>query len=263
MQPHEDSPGLIVRFENVSAGYGRRVVLHDLDFEVRRGDFLGLVGPNGGGKTTLVRLVLGLLEPLSGKTVRPSPAQRSGYVPQRGSLDPVWPLKAREVVAMSLYHDLGVLRRPGPEASARAEAALEEVGLASLADARYAELSGGQKQRVLVARALAAKPGVLVLDEPTEGMDLPSATGFAELIQDLVRRQDLSVIWASHDLNTIASYVDRIALVRRGRVVVGPASELLTNEALSAAYQTSVVVTRVDGRRVVSAPDSGVQEERA
>ena len=237
--------------------------MQDLDFEVGRGDFLGLVGPNGGGKTTLVRVILGLLEPLKGRIVWPSPAPRCGYVPQRGRLDPVWPLKAREVVTMSLYHELGVLRRPGPEASARAEAALEDVGLESLADAPYADLSGGQKQRVLVARALAAKPGVLVLDEPTEGMDLPSATSFAELIENLVRRQDLSVIWASHDLNTIASYVDRIALVRRGRVLVGPASELLTDAALSAAYQTSVVVTRVDGRCVVSAPRSGVREERA
>ena len=197
MQPSDQIPEPILRFERVSAGYGRRIVLHDLDFEVRRGDFLGLIGPNGGGKTTLIRLMLGLLAPRSGRIVRSSPAPRYGYVPQRGTLDPVWPLKAREVVSMSLYHGLGPFRRPGPDDFARADAALDDVGVYSLADVLYSDLSGGQKQRVLVARALAADPGVLVLDEPAEGMDLPSAAGFADLVQDLARRKGLSVIWAS------------------------------------------------------------------
>lgn len=260
MQRQEDTPESIVRFEHVAAGYGRRVVFSDLDFELRRGDFLGLVGPNGGGKTTLLRLLLGLLEPQAGRIVRFSPAPRYGYVPQRGTLDPAWPLKAREVVAMSLYRDLGILRRPGPEEVSRAEAALQDVGVGALADTPYADLSGGMKQRVLVARALAADPSVLVLDEPAEGMDLPSVTGFAELVKALVRRRGLTVIWASHDLNTVASYVDRVALARRGAVVIGPASELLTDSSLTAAYETPVVVTQVDGRRVVYAATPGGHE---
>ena len=174
------SPEPIVRFEGVSLGYGRRVILEAVDLGIPRGSFLGISGPNGGGKTTLMRLILGLLEPQSGRIIRFSPAPRFGYVPQRRTLDPAWPLNAREVVTMSLYHDLGVFRRPGPETFERAEAALEDVGIGDLADALYADLSGGQQQRVLVARALAADPTVLVLDEPAEGMDLPSATSFAE-----------------------------------------------------------------------------------
>jgi ABC-type Mn2+/Zn2+ transport system ATPase subunit len=161
-----DTSTELLRFENASIGYGRRTILRDLNFSIRGGDYLAIVGSNGSGKTTLLRAMLGLLKPLSGSiSAVAGRTLHLGYVPQLQSVDEYFPLTVSEVVLMGRYGRLGALRRPAKADRERAHAALNEVGIAHLSTRLYRELSGGQKQRALIARALTSGPDLLVLDE--------------------------------------------------------------------------------------------------
>ena len=243
---------MLVAFDRVTLGYGRRLVLTNLTFEIPRGDFLGLVGPNGAGKTTVLRSLLGTLEPLGG-TVTRAPELRFGYVPQRDQVDTSFPLRVLDVVLMGRYARIGVGRRPTDADRAAALGALEQVGIADLATRLLSNLSGGQKQRALIARALVGEPNVLVLDEPTNGMDLVSTTQILGLVRDLHERSDLTVIMVSHALNEVANYVERIALVVQGGFRIGLVDEILTEETLRQMYGIAVDVERFHGHRVVLA----------
>jgi ABC-type Mn2+/Zn2+ transport system ATPase subunit len=242
----------LVTFNRATLGYGRRVVLTDISFDIPEGDFLGLVGPNGSGKTTVVRAILGTLEPLGG-TVTRDPALRFGYVPQRDQVDYSFPLKVLDVVMMGRYNRIGLGRRPTAEDRERAREALEHVGIAHLADYRLADLSGGQKQRTLIARALVGEPNVLVLDEPTNGMDLVATTQILGLVRELHDRDALTVLMVSHALNEVANYVDRIALVVEGGFRIGTTDEIMTEETLTQMYGIPVEVDSFDGHRIVVA----------
>jgi ABC-type Mn2+/Zn2+ transport system ATPase subunit len=242
----------LVRFDHATLGYGRRVVLSDLSFEIPEGDFLGLVGPNGAGKTTILRAILGTLEPLSG-TVTLKPGLRFGYVPQRDSVDYGFPLKVIDVVLMGRYDRIGLGRRPSAEDRDRAVEALTHVGIAHLADLQLAALSGGQKQRTLIARALVGGPNILVLDEPTNGMDLVSTTQILSLVRDLHERDRITVLMVSHALNEVANYVNRIALTMEGGFRIGTVDEIVNEATLTAMYGIPVEVDEVHGHRIVVA----------
>lgn len=242
----------LVRFDKVTLGYGRRPVLTGISFDIEEGDFLGLVGPNGSGKTTILRATLGTLKPLAG-TVTRAPGLRFGYVPQRDQVDYGFPLKVLEVVLMGRYDRIGIGRRPSGEDRALALAALDHVGIADLAGQPLSALSGGQKQRTLIARALVGKPNLLVLDEPTTGMDLVSTTQILGLVRELHERDRLTVLMVSHALNEVANYVERIALVNQGKFRIGPLDEVLSEEMLSDLYGLPVDVASVDGHRIVLA----------
>jgi ABC-type Mn2+/Zn2+ transport system ATPase subunit len=242
----------LVTFDHVTLGFGRRVVLTDLEFEIPEGDFLGLVGPNGAGKTTIVRALLGNLAPLSG-TVRRAEGLRFGYVPQRDQVDYGFPLKVIDVVMMGRYDRIGLVRRPSAEDRRLALAALEHVGIPDLADRALNALSGGQKQRTLIARALVGEPNLLVLDEPTTGMDLVATTQILSLVRELHDRDGLTVLMVSHALNEVANYVDRIALVLEGAFRIGRVDEVMTETVLSNMYGIPVDVDSVDGHRIVVA----------
>jgi len=222
----------LVRFAGVRLGYGRRTILSGLDFAVPEGDFLGLVGPNGAGKTTVLRGILGSLRPLEG-TIERSAGLRFGYVPQRDQVDYSFPLKVLDVVLMGRYDRIGLGRRPGADDRRRAMAALEHVGIADLAERQLGDLSGGQKQRTLIARALVGEPNLLILDEPTNGMDLVSTTQILGLVRELHERDGLTVIMVSHALNEVANYVERIALVVGGGFRIGTVDEIMTEPVLS------------------------------
>lgn len=246
----------LVRFDRASLGYGRRVVLSGLTFDIPEGDFLGLVGPNGAGKTTILRAILGSLAPLSG-TVTVAPGLRFGYVPQRDSVDYGFPLKVLDVVLMGRYDRVGLGRRPTAGDRTLAIEALEHVGIAELRDQHLSALSGGQKQRTLIARALVGKPTLLVLDEPTNGMDLVSTTQILSLVRQLHERDRLTVLMVSHALNEVANYVDRIALTMQGAFRVGAVREIMTEETLSKMYGIPVEVDEVHGHRIVVARRGG------
>jgi ABC-type Mn2+/Zn2+ transport system ATPase subunit len=242
----------LVTFDHATLGYGRRVVLSDLTFDIPPGDFLGLVGPNGAGKTTILRAILGSLTPMSG-TVTIAPDLRFGYVPQRDSVDYNFPLKVTDVVMMGRYDRIGVGRRPSQNDRRLALDALDHVGIADLAERQLSALSGGQKQRTLIARALVGEPNILVLDEPTNGMDLVSTTQILSLIRELHERDNITVLMVSHALNEVANYVERIALTLEGSFRIGSVDEIMNEQVLSGMYGIPVEVDRFNGHRIVVA----------
>jgi ABC-type Mn2+/Zn2+ transport system ATPase subunit len=242
----------LIRFEAVELGYsGRPRVLHDLTFSIEEGDFLGIVGPNGAGKSTILKAILGLLSPHRGRIAFAEGRDRHlGYVPQRQVLDPLYPLRAIDVVLMGLYRELGPLRRPGRAHWARAERALEHAGVPHLADRLYRDLSGGQQQRTLVARALVAEPEILVLDEPTNDLDLVGEKGIMDLVASL-HREGKTVLLVSHLLNVVANYVEKLAIIHDGTLEIGPIDRMLTSENLVRLYGIPVEVATAGGQRVV------------
>ena len=242
----------LVHFDRATLGYGRRAVLSDLTFDIPVGDFLGLVGPNGAGKTTILRAILGTLKPYAGRVTR-APGLRFGYVPQRDSVDYGFPLKVVDVVMMGRYDRIGLGRRPTGDDRDRACDALAQVGILDLADRPLSALSGGQKQRTLIARALVGEPNFLVLDEPTNGMDLVSTTQILGLVRELHERERLTVLMVSHALNEVANYVERIALVLEGAFRIGSVDEIMNEQTLSAMYGIPVEVDAFDGHRIVVA----------
>src|SRR5688500_2067995 len=242
----------LVSFANATLGYGRRVVLSDLSFNLVEGDFLGMVGPNGAGKTTILRAILGTLKPLRG-TVTHTPNIRFGYVPQRDQVDYNFPLTVVDVVLMGRYDRIGLGRRPGAHDRDLACRALDHVGIEELADQPLSMLSGGQKQRTLIARALVGEPNVLVLDEPTSGMDLVSTTQILGLVRELHDRNNLTVLMVSHALNEVANYVERIALVINEGFRIGPTAEIMSPSVLSEIYGIPVEVDAFNGHRMVIA----------
>jgi ABC-type Mn2+/Zn2+ transport system ATPase subunit len=246
----------VVELVHASLGYGKGVILHDVSLAIRRGDYVGIVGPNGAGKTTLLHAILGTLKVRSGEIRTSAPAGgalRFGYVPQKESVDYVLPYSAAEVVMMGRYRALGPFRRPGGEDRAIVERSLEQTGTLELGAEVFKELSGGQKQRVLIARALATQPDVLVLDEPTSGMDLPSRLAILDLIDALHAGGALTIIMVSHLLDDVASRVKQVAIVERGFFQAGAVEEILTGANLSALYQTPVTVERRGTRTLIVA----------
>ncbi len=249
--------GELVRMEGVRLGYGARAVLDHVTLSVARGDFLAIVGPNGSGKTTILRAILGILSPLSGTLVAP---RSCGYSPQRRALDSIYPLTVEEVVAMGLYGERGPLRRLRKQELERVAKALQDCGVEELSARPFRDLSGGQQQRTLVARALVGDPELLVLDEPTNDLDLTGERDIMELVAGLNRAGQpgrpagaprRTVIMVSHLLNVVVHYATRVAIVRDGRVEAGPTAEVLTSENLTRLYGTPVISGEVQGRRAI------------
>ena len=225
----------LVAARDVAIGYGGRPVLEGVSFTVDRGQRLGVLGPNGGGKSTLMRALLGELTPLAGRLELTS---RCSVVPQteRSRLD--YPVTALDVAVMGSVSRLPWWRRPGRSERRRAHAALAEVGLDELAGRSFGELSGGQRQRVLVARALVQDAGVVLLDEPFTGVDAASAEVLAALI-DRLAAEGRGVLVATHDVDQARAF-DRVLCVNRRQIAFGP-PEVLTRAVLEATYGGAIV----------------------
>lgn len=234
-------PNAVIELRNVCFAYGAQPVLQDVSLTVQAGDFASVVGPNGGGKTTLLKLVLGLLEPDSGvvRVFGRAPREvrrRIGYMPQHARLDPQFPVTVLDVV---LLGRLGAGLRLGPFRPADRLAALEalrEVDMQDLRHRRFAALSGGQRQRVLIARALAGQPDLLLLDEPTSNLDPHVEGEFYELLRRLNDRMTILVV--SHDLGFVSQLVRTVICVNRS-VQAHPTGEL-TGDAVSRMYAHDV-----------------------
>jgi len=207
--------------EGADLGYAGRSVLRHVSLSVRPGEFVAVLGANGSGKTTLLRSLLGFLPPLSGRIER-APGLRIGYVPQRETLDDRYPLSGADVALFGTYGDLSCWRRTGVRARERARAALASCGALEFANRRYAELSGGQRQRILIARALATSPSVLLLDEPTAGVDQASEAAIFDALAELRRDRALAVWLVTHHEEALRGRVDRIARVADGAVALEP-----------------------------------------
>jgi ABC-type Mn2+/Zn2+ transport system ATPase subunit len=211
---------VLFALRDVSLGYDGVPVLEHVSLGIERGEFQALLGPNGAGKTTLLRGVLELLKPLAGRIEYGFDrlANPPGYVPQRETLDPIFPLTVFEVVLMGTYARMSPLRPIRAPQRRLAHDSLERVGLADLARKQFWALSGGQKQRVLIARALASQPEILVLDEPTSGVDRMSERAIVDLITTLNRESDLTVLLVSHHLEAIRAGVRSAVWIEGGSV---------------------------------------------
>lgn len=213
----------LVDISDLEFGYGAQPVLSGIRLRIETGTTLGLIGPNGGGKTTLVRLLLGALQPSAGSIriagLPPVKAIRRGdligYLPQSPPTSSRLPLSVRQVVRLGLAGKTGMLRKAAREDLDFADALLERVGVADMADRPIGALSGGELQRVYIARALAPRPRLLVLDEPTTGIDRGGQQRFIEFIQDLKGELGLTMVFVSHDLRAVSSISDRIACLNR------------------------------------------------
>jgi zinc transport system ATP-binding protein len=217
-----------------------RVVLEAISFEVRAGEFLGIVGPNGAGKTTLLRAVLGLVPLARGRieVLGAPPGEQGGigYVPQRHATPPGFPARVEDVVAMGLLRRLGPLRRLDRSARAEVTRSLERVGIAALRRRPVGRLSGGEQRRVLLAQALCASTRLLILDEPTMGLDLPAEHEFYALLRRLQRELSLSVMTVSHDLVAMAAEADRLLCINRRMHVHGDPEMVVHSHAVREAY---------------------------
>ncbi|MBN1606432.1 MAG: metal ABC transporter ATP-binding protein [Polyangiaceae bacterium] len=231
----------LVRLVNAEIGYSRPL-LGPIDLELCRGELWGVVGPNGAGKTTLAKTVLGLLRPLGGCVERVATSLRSSYTPQRHRLSALFPVSALDVVLMGRTARLPLGHRVRPVDEQRARDELGRMGMATMADTPFRSLSGGQQQRVLLARALAADPEILVLDEPAEGMDLPGASDVLRFLAEVHATGRMALVMVSHRLEDVISVADHLCFVNQYTKMfdAGPSALLATSEKLSLLYERDI-----------------------
>ena len=230
--------GSILKATALSLAYGDHTVLADVSFEVHPGEFWVLLGQNGGGKTTLLRAILGLLPPRSGSLwLHPELASRArtGFVPQRCDLIPTLPTTVREFVLLGLV-GLHVHRHEEKE---RLTWTLEKMGLAGLAGRSYWALSGGQRQRALVARALVRHPTFLVLDEPTNNLDTPTEDALLQLLVALNHEEQQTIMLVTHNLSLARRYATHVAFVQGGHLISGPREQVLARNAVATISATT------------------------
>jgi zinc/manganese transport system ATP-binding protein len=248
-----DEPALVL--DDAAVSIGGRLLWSDLSLTVQRGDFVAVLGPNGVGKSTLLKAILGT-QPLAHGRLRLGPGSGGlGYLPQRRGFDASLRVRGSEIVRLGVDGT-----RYGPPLSlsrtrkvkARVAELVDLVDATSYAHRPIGQLSGGEQQRLLIAQALAHRPSLLLLDEPLDSLDLPNQRSVAELIARLCRLERVAVIMVAHDVNPIVSYLDRVVYLAPGAAATGSVAEVITSETLTALYRTPIEVLHAsDGRLVV------------
>lgn len=231
----------VVILEDVWVHYDGVPALEGVSLSIEKQDFLGIIGPNGGGKTTLLKVILGLVKPNQGRVtvLGQSPAQarrRIGYVPQFSLFDHDFPISVWDVVLTGRCGQRGMARRYSEEDSDLAAQALKTVGMLNYRERQIGKLSGGEQQRVFLARALVAEPELLLLDEPTASVDTPMQTGFYELLEGI--KQKMAIVLVSHDIGAVSVYVDKIACLNH-RLFYHNSKEI-SPEELEATYRCPI-----------------------
>jgi len=240
----------IFQFKDVSLGYGKKTVLKELNFVVEQGDFLGIIGPNGSGKTTILRAMLGLIKPRCGH-IFSSPRIHYGYVMQQQSLDSIFPFTVWEIALMGWCGRINPLKSIGAEGRKKVEDALRITDVWKVKDRPYRELSGGQKQRTLIARALATEPSVLLLDEPTSDLDIRGEKQIMELIDYIHQKLKVTIILVSHLLHIVLNHAEKIMFLNQKEAKIYPIETILEANMLSEIYRLPLQVRKQDGRRIV------------
>ena len=259
--PHAPEPGVTtaasngadaVRFEGVTCGYDGQPVLRDVDLRIPRGAFVGIVGPSGAGKTTLLRAIVGGVPRMRGRVVvdgrevRRGATPNVGWVPQLETVDWHFPATVREVVLMGRWADRPWVAWSSADDRRRVDALLERLGIGGLADRHIRELSGGQQQRVFLARAMIADPALLLLDEPTSGVDLKTRDDILHLLADL-NGDGITIILTTHELNTVAAHLPWVVCVNGQVIAEGDPDRIFTSEILGRTYGADLRVVRQDG----------------
>jgi zinc transport system ATP-binding protein len=236
----------VATLQGVTFGYTSAPVVEDVSLSVDAGEYVAVVGPNGSGKSTLLKLLLGLERPEAGSARlfgEPSQSfddgERIGFVAQHASAATAMPITVREVVSMGRYAHVG-FGRLGDDDYAIVDRALDTVGMTAFADRRITALSGGQRQRAFIARALASEADLLVLDEPTVGVDVESVDAFYDLLDDL-HAEGITVVLVEHDLGAVTNHAERVVCVNRTVYFDGPADEFVESDALARAFGTVAV----------------------
>ncbi|NQT24846.1 metal ABC transporter ATP-binding protein [candidate division KSB1 bacterium] len=236
-----------ISVQDVSVRYGENLVLDRIQFDVNPHEIVSIVGPNGSGKTTLIHTILGLIEPFHG-TVRvfeksPQSARsrgQIGFLPQAIGTDLQFPVSAFDVVALAVSSHKRMFRPLSQNDRARVLEALQKVQMEKSAQLHFGSLSGGEKQRVLIARALAVHPKLLILDEPSTGLDIVAQESFYKLLQYLRDEEGLTILFVSHDIGAVSGVVDRIACLNRKIHFHGKPSDCIPSEALEAVFGKDV-----------------------
>ncbi|MFA7407467.1 MAG: ABC transporter ATP-binding protein [Anaerolineaceae bacterium] len=228
----------LVEIKNLYAGYQYEMILEDINLTIEQDDFIGLIGPNGGGKTTLLRVILGLLQPKSGSIAvmgeKPEKGRRRiGYVPQFAEYDTEFPISVRNVVRMGRLSSQRLFKPYSTEDDRVVDERLAWVDMLEYQDRAVRELSGGQRQRVYIARALTTNPALLVLDEPTISVDIEARTQIYELLHK-INQEGVTIFLVTHDLNVISSYVKTIGCLNRKLHYHG--EKQITDEMLQSTY---------------------------
>lgn len=233
----------IIELSDVTVEYPYHAALEDITLHAHRGELLAIVGPNGAGKTTLLKVLLGMVRPTRG-TVRVfgkapwklgEERRRIGYVPQGATSDPDFPVRVRDVVMMGRYGRIGLGRRPSAEDHEAAERAMDRVGIAHLREEPIPRLSGGQRQRAFLARALCNDPALLLLDEPTTGVDILASETFYELLEGL-RSGGMTTLVVSHDVGVVAAHADSVACINQRLALHGRPEEVKSGAVLACMY---------------------------
>ncbi len=252
------APAAPLELAGARLAYGPRVVWSDLDLVVRPGEFLTVLGPNGSGKTSLLRAILGLAPLDDGRlSILGRPPRRGsravGYIPQQRLIDPATPVRARDLVRLGLDGDRwGV---GGRRTRARVDELLAAVGATSYADVPLGMLSGGEQQRVRIAQALGTEPGLLLCDEPLLSLDLRHQHEVTALIDAMRRERGTAVVFVTHEINPVLPYTDRVLYLGPAGHAIGAPDEVLTSSRLTALYGTPVDVLRSHGRVVIVGGD--------
>ncbi len=251
-----------IRLRGARLAYGPRVLWDSLDLDVAPGEFLTLLGPNGSGKTSLLRVLLGL-QPLSAGSVQihGRPVRRGnrtvGYIPQQRALDPTLTLRGRDLVSLGLDGHRWGFGLPSARRRARVLEALDAVGARHYADAPVGLLSGGEQQRLRVAQALVGDPDVLLCDEPLLSLDLAHQQVVSELIDARRRTARTAVLFVTHEINPVLPAVDRVLYLVDGRFRIGTPDEVMNSATLSQLYGTDIEVIKVQGRLLVIGTPEG------
>ena len=242
----------LIELDHITFGYTTSPVLEDINLHLHAGQFAALVGPSGAGKTSLLKLILGMLKPnqgvvrIHGQALDNRTAPQIGYVPQLETVDWNFPVTVEQVVLMGRVRRAGIWPWPRAEDRRRVRAVLERLEIAHLGQNHIRNLSGGQQQRVFLARALIAEPDLLVLDEPTAGVDMRTAENVLHVLVDL-NRQGMTILMTTHDLNAAAAHIPWLICLNRHIVAEGSPEEMFTPAILNETYQADMLVLRQDG----------------
>ena len=235
----------VVRIDKLSYSYETVLSLDNVSFTVYQGDFLGIIGPNGAGKTTLFHCMVGLINnyqgqlKIFGQDIRKSKKllQKIGYVPQRKFIDQGFPVTVKEIVS------LGEI---GKKPLSRIEAAIKTVGLLEEKNRRIGNLSAGQQQRVIIAKALVNDPLLLILDEPTTGIDVETQNKFYALLTELNRERKITIVWSSHDMNAVEKFANKVACIDKKMFFHGDAIDFFGNQNLRDSYIESTMQSHMN-----------------